>query len=379
LPAWYAQLGPDIIDSGLRGRNIGAQLMAPVLKAADAAMLPCYLETPFSQTLPFYRKLGYEATSEPRPFTGAPQLWATTRKAEAGTMTMVGIVESLWRFPVKSMRGEQLGETAVTGRGVLGDRAYALIDTDTGRVVSAKSAKLYPNILNCGAKFVEPPRSDADMPPVHISLPDGTVLRSDATDVDRALSAYFRRNVALRRSAPEDFTVDQYHPDVEGADPAGNRDAVVPQKLGSALFASLEMESPLPVGSFLDVFPVSVLTSSTLAKLTRQQPQSRFDVRRFRMNVILKTESDGFVENEWIGHTLGFGETTRLSVALHDPRCVMVTLAQDDLPRDTDILKALVRDNRVQLGDLGAFPCAGVYAVVAASGAIRVGAKVGLN
>ena len=76
------------------------------------------------------------------------------------------------------------------------------------------------------------------------------------------------------------------------------------------------------------------------------------------MNVILRTQFNGFVENAWIGHTLKLGETTRLSVALHDPRCVMVTLAQYDLPKDTDILRALVRDNRVQLGDLGAFPCA---------------------
>ncbi len=294
-------------------------------------------------------------------------------------MTMIGTVESLWRFPVKSMRGEKLREATVAARGVLGDRAYALVDTDTGKVVSAKSAKLFPGILNCGAQFAYPPQGDSDIPPVHISLADGTLLRSDSADIDRALSAYFKRNVALRRSAPDDFTVDQYHPDVEGADPGGNRDAVVPQKLGSALFASLGMESPLPVGSFLDVFPVSVLTSSTLAQLARRQPQSRFDARRFRMNVILKTELDGFVENDWIGRTLEFGETTRLNVALHDPRCVMVTLPQDDLPRDTDILKALVRENRVQLGELGAFPCAGVYAIVAASGAIRIGDKVALN
>src|SRR5579863_9670756 len=103
----------------------------------------------------------------------------------------IGSVAELWRFPVKSMRGERLQEIAVTKRGVLGDRAYALIDADTGRVVSAKSAKLFPDILNCAAKFAEPPRSGDDIPPVHISLPDGTVVRSDSTDVNRALSTYF--------------------------------------------------------------------------------------------------------------------------------------------------------------------------------------------
>jgi uncharacterized protein len=179
--------------------------------------------------------------------------------------------------------------------------------------------------------------------------------------------------VALKRSAPEDFTVDQYHPDIEGADPGGNRDAVVPQKLGSALFASLGMDSPLPVGSFLDVFPISILTSSTLDRLTELEPRSRFDLRRFRMNVVLKTEPISFLENDWIGHTLSLGGTARLSVTLLDPRCVMVTISQDDLPKDADVLRTLVRHNRVQLGDLGAFPCAGIYAAVAASGTIQIG------
>jgi ribosomal protein S18 acetylase RimI-like enzyme len=77
-PHWYLFfIG---VDADLRGRNIGALLMAPVLEAADAASLTCYLETPFPQTLPFYRRLGYEVTGEPRPFSGAPQLWAMIRK-----------------------------------------------------------------------------------------------------------------------------------------------------------------------------------------------------------------------------------------------------------------------------------------------------------
>ena len=176
------------------------------------------------------------------------------------------------------------------------------------------------------------------------------------------LSAYFKRNVTLGRAAPDDFTIDQYHPDVEGADPGGNRDTVVASKLGSALFAELGMESPVPVGSFFDVFPVSVLTTSTLAQLDEVRPQSRFDQRRFRMNVIVKTERPGFVENGWVGHKLGLGDGARLNVALLDPRCVMTTLAQDGLPQDTDVLRTLVRHNREQVGDLGQYPCAGVYA-----------------
>ena len=292
---------------------------------------------------------------------------------------VVGSVAGLWRFPVKSMRGEQLQEAQLTERGVVGDRAYALIDTDTGKVVSAKSVKLFPDLFSCKAEFVEPPRRGGDVPPVKITLPDGTSVRSDSGDVDRVLSAYFKRNVKLGRVAPDDFTIDQYHPDVEGADPGGNRNTVVAQKLGAALFAALGMESPVPVGSFFDVFPLSVLTTSTLARLNELRPQTRFDERRFRMNVIVNTERPGFIENDWVGHELGLGDGARLNVALLDPRCVMTTLAQDDLPQDTDVLRTLVRHNRVQVGDLGQFPCAGVYAVVAAPGTVRTGDRVVLN
>ncbi|HJY81011.1 MAG TPA: MOSC N-terminal beta barrel domain-containing protein [Candidatus Binatia bacterium] len=289
---------------------------------------------------------------------------------------IVGSVAALWRFPVKSMQGEQLQEVEVTERGVVGDRAYALIEADTGKVVSAKSVRRFPDLLACRAAFIEPPQAEREMPPVRIELPDGTSVTSDSSAVDRALSAYFRREVRLGRVAPEDFTIDQYHPDVEGADLGGNRNTVVAQKLGAALFAALGLESPVPVGAFFDVFPLSVLTTSTLARLNELRPQSRFDPRRFRMNVIVRTERPGFVENDWVGHELGLGDGARLNVALLDPRCVMTTLAQDELPQDSDVLRTLVRHNKMQVGDLGQFPCAGVYAVVAAPGTVRRGDHV---
>jgi hypothetical protein len=217
------------------------------------------------------------------------------------------------------------------------------------------------------------------MPAVQISLPDGTQVRSDATDVDAVLSAFFNRNVRLAQVAPDDFTIDQYHPDVEGADPGGNRDKVIDQPLGSALFAAIGMPSPIPVGSFLDAFPLSVLTTSTLAQLNELQPGSQFDARRFRMNVIVDSGQAGFIENAWVGRQLVLGDAVQVHVAMPDIRCVMTTLAQDDLPKDTDVLRALVRHNRLQVGELGQFPCAGVYAVVAVQGSVRVGDPVVLN
>jgi MOSC domain-containing protein len=291
-------------------------------------------------------------------------------------MAIIGSVAELWRFPVKSMQGERLQEVMLTQRGVSGDRAYALIDAETGKVASAKSVKLFPDLLACRAAFVEPLRAERPVPAVRIDLPNGRSVTNDSGDADRALSAYFRRDVRLAQVAPDDFTIDQYHPDVEGADPGGSRDTVVDQKLGSALFAALGMESPVPAGAFFDVFPLSVMTTSTLARLNELRPESRFEPRRFRMNLIVRTEQTGFVENGWVGQELGLGDGARIKVALPDPRCVMTTLAQEGLPQDTDVLRTLVRHNTMRVGDLGQFPCAGVYAVIAAPGTVRTGDRV---
>lgn len=295
------------------------------------------------------------------------------------TTAIVGAVARLWMFPVKSMRGEQIEQGEFTDRGLVGDRAYALLDADTGKVVSAKNVRLFPDLFGCRAAFVEPPGLNGELPPVRISLPDGRSVSSDSSDIDGVLSAFFQRDVTLARAAPEDFTIDQYHPDVEDADPAGYRDTVVEQKLGSAFFAEAGLSSPVPVGSFFDLFPVSVLSTSTLDRLSELQPDVSFDERRFRMNVIVASEEEGFVENNWVGRELAIGDAVRLHVALPDPRCVMTTLAQDELPQDTDVLRALVQHNRVQVGDAGRFPCAGVYAVVQAPGTVRSGDHVSLT
>jgi uncharacterized protein len=290
----------------------------------------------------------------------------------------VGAIAALWRFPVKSMPGERLDQADVTERGVVGDRAYALIEVATGKVVSGKNPKLGPAMLSCRAEFPESPREGKQPPPVRITLPDGTSSTSDAPDVDGTLSGYLGRDVRLARAAPEDFTIDQYHPDLEGLDPEGHRNTVTESKLGSAFFAEAGLPSAVPVGAFFDVFPVSVLTTSTLDQLNELRPESRFDERRFRMNVILGTPESGFVENDWLGRGLEIGDDVRLSVSIPDPRCVMTTLAQDELPKDTEVLRTLVRHNRIDVAG-GLYPCAGVYATVAAPGTIRAGDTAVLN
>ncbi len=290
----------------------------------------------------------------------------------------IGTIRALWRFPVKSMLGEELDAVELSEGGVIGDRGYAVRDRETGKVASAKHPKLWPNLFACRAAFVEPPRAGDELAPARIELGDGTSVMSDAADVDAVLSRFFGRDVELARAAQNGYTIDQYHPDEENYDPEGHRDEVVEVGLGAAFFNERGLPSAVPEGSFFDLFPFSVLTTSTLDQLGELEPQSRFDARRFRMNVIVDTSERGFVENEWVGHTLAIGDdNVRLGVALPDPRCVMPSLAQEDLPRDPRILKALARHNRIDVAG-ARYPCAGVYAVAEATGTIHKGDHISL-
>ena len=103
----------------------------------------------------------------------------------------IGTVSGLWRFAVKSMKGEAINEAILTARGIIGDRAYALIDTDTGKVVSAKSVKLFPQMLSCRAEYIEPPTPEGKLPPVRITLPNSTTTTTGSRDASSVLSSFF--------------------------------------------------------------------------------------------------------------------------------------------------------------------------------------------
>src|SRR6266566_2319424 len=100
------------------------------------------------------------------------------------TQTEIGAVVSLWRYPVKSMMGEELNATDVTERGLLGDRAYALLDTSDGKAATAKNPRKWPRLFDFRAAFIEPPRAASKVPPIRIALPDGTTVTSDQGDLN---------------------------------------------------------------------------------------------------------------------------------------------------------------------------------------------------
>jgi uncharacterized protein len=298
----------------------------------------------------------------------SPALGRSYQKEGAPVITtdIVGEVSELWRFPVKS----------IDEAGVVGDRSFAIVDATTGKVASAKHIASWPGLLDCWAESFEP--DDGGMPTVQIRLADGTVVMSDGEDVDAVLSKFFGREVRLARAAPEDFTVDMYHPDLEGLDPDGHRDVVVETRLGAAIFAQLGVPSPVPTGSFLDLFPVTAVTTSLLAALRDHRPGSQFDVRRFRMNLVVATDEPGPLENAWAGRQLQIGDDVRLRVAMPAMRCVMTTVAQDGLPQDREVMRMMVEHNRLQIPGAGLFPCAGVYATVESPGTVAAGDAVRL-
>jgi MOSC domain-containing protein len=266
-----------------------------------------------------------------------------------------GAVVSLWRYPVKSMMGEELYVTEVTQGGLVGDRAYGLIDSSDGKVVTAKNPRKWPEMFYFRAELVDVPHVGSTMPRVRIKLPDGTLVASDQADVNQVLSKSLKREVKLSSLASRRAgTSEEYWPDMEGLD---HRDTVT--------------DFGLPEGTFFDCAFLHLLTTSTIDRLRALYPEGRFEVRRFRPNIVVNAAGDekGFVENGWIGRTLAIGDSVRLGITGPCPRCVMTTLAQGDLPKDMGILRTAVKHNQGGVG---------VYASVLQGGQVRRGDSMSL-
>jgi len=284
------------------------------------------------------------------------------------TQTVLGSVVSLWRYPVKSMMGEELNASEVTPRGLLGDRAYALVDGVDSKVASAKNPRKWPQLFDFRAVFVDAPRTGAKLPSVRITLPDGTIINPEQGDLNQILSKVLHRDVTLNAAErgqeevvesafpnPAAASAEEYWPDMEGLD---YRDTVT--------------DFALPGGTFFDCAAVHVLTTASIDRLRELYPQGRFEVRRFRPNIVVEPVNDvkGFVENGWIDHILAIGDEVRLSITGGCPRCVMTTLPQGDLPTDPGILQTAAQHNRANVG---------VYAAVLRGGRIRRGDPVRLE
>ena len=95
------------------------------------------------------------------------------------------------------MMGEELNATDVTERGLLGDRAYALVDSSDGKVATAKNPRKWARLFDFRAGFIEPARPSAKLPRVRITIPDGTTVTSDEDNLNQILSKALDREVTL--------------------------------------------------------------------------------------------------------------------------------------------------------------------------------------
>lgn len=295
----------------------------------------------------------------------------------------MGTVAELWRYPVKSMQGEKLDAIDVTARGTIGDRAFAVVDSETGRVASAKHPRKWGRLLDCDAAFVEPPVAGDALPVVRITLPDGSTVNSDEARVDDALSSLLGRPVTLTSVAPDNSTFEELWPDIDGLAPTEfiESTAIADGEPGETV-SDLALGLAAPKGTFYDLAVLHLLTTATLARLGALYPEGTFDVVRYRPNVLVdnagSVDAAEFVENDWPGRTLGIGTAVHATVSMPTMRCVMTTLAQRGLPRDAELLRTIARHNRIEIAGLGHWACAGAYADVSAPGSVRVGEPVTL-
>ncbi len=285
-------------------------------------------------------------------------------------MADIGTIQEIRRYPVKSMDGEVLATADLGPRGLPGDRAWAVRDEVRGGI---RGAKKIPALMRLAATYPSPPAS-AGSSPAEIRLPDGSTCRTGDADVNERLSRALDHRVSLWPLLPAD-ALDHYrrgaptHEDMEqemralfarAADEPLPDLTVFPPEL-------FEFESPL--GTYFDAFPLLLLTTTSLRTMATRHPESRFDVRRFRPNLLLDVpEADGFPEAAWAGRRLRIGGAV-LQMTATCPRCVMTTHGFADLPKDPGVMRALVKENG---GNLGA------YATVETPGTVRRGDRVAL-
>ncbi len=265
-------------------------------------------------------------------------------------------VKEIWRYPFKSMGGEQLESATFGAHGIPGDRAFALRQDNNTR-----GAKKFPSLMAMKAWYDGDPESSVP----RVQFENGDTFTVGTDEFALAVRKEFGDDVSVSGVAPKtDLDFYRRAPSTEEELRATfgviDGEPLPPDlvKLPSQVF---EFESP--PGTFFDACSLLVMTTASLAALQAAATESNIDVRRFRPNILIDTDENGFVEQEWVGRKLRLGDVV-LSVDAPCPRCVMTTIGFDDLPKDPKIMRTLVQVCQQNLG---------VYAEVEAGGDIRVG------
>ncbi|HSL04916.1 MAG TPA: MOSC N-terminal beta barrel domain-containing protein [Nitrospiraceae bacterium] len=271
----------------------------------------------------------------------------------------IGVVQDLFRYPVKSMQGERLSAVDISEQGIIGDRAYALRESN-GRIVTAKK---WANLLEFRAWYDAPPVPGA-LAPLRITLPDGQTIQGQAADTSAILSAALGRPVVLDHAQSDRPSYAEIDPaTVFGDVPVEN---VLPERTA----ATLPDAFPLPPGTFFDAASLHILASGTLFHLrTLIGEDAQLDPRRFRPNIFVETApgDEGFIEDDWLEGTLEVGKRVQIAQMRPTMRCVMTAHRQADLVRDLRIFRTAVQHHHNHIG---------VWASIDTAGTVRVGDPV---
>jgi uncharacterized protein len=282
-------------------------------------------------------------------------------------------VDEIWRYPVKSMVGGTVAEAALDADGIVGDRTWAVRDQVRGGI---RGAKVLGGLMRLSARYASGPGGDGQAGgPVEITLPDGTVVSTDDPTASAAVSQAIDHEVTLEALRPaEDLEHFRrgaaYHDDFmdELRSIFGRTEDEPLPDLSQFPPEIIEFESP--PGTYHDVHPLLLVTTSALRSLRGALPDSEIDVRRFRPSVVVDTgDAPGHPEFDWVGRRVQIGDAV-LAVPGPCPRCVMITREIDETaPQDRTILRHVVRDLDQNVG---------VYATVETPATIRPGDPVTL-
>ena len=305
---------------------------------------------------------------------------------------LIGTVQQIWRYPVKSMAGERLSNCTVGPLGLPGDRGWAVRDEEKSEI---KTGTRIPLLMQCASRYREEP--DENIPHVNISFPEGSSISSDHPEVNAKLSAVLGKHVKLWPRQPASNKEHYRRPGAAARliapliDVPGFR-ALLPTisklpSVGATLRAGFSRtdDEPVPdlsnlpkelfqftspLGTYFDAFPIHVLTSASLAFMARANPAADWDVRRFRPNFFVETVAglEGLLEAEWAGKTLRIGNV-EVKCEIPCVRCGMTTNAQKELAKDNSVLRTIVKEANQNLG---------VYASVISNGEVSEGNRVEL-
>lgn len=262
-------------------------------------------------------------------------------------MRIVGQIDSLWRYPVKSMRGEELPEAFIGFPGVYGDRVYAFRSSAAPKGFPWLTAREQETMLLYRPNYRHPERARKPG-----NLAEAEAIGSGLTPLYGAIP---------------DLMVDV-------DTPAGERLPIDDPRLRSMLRDGLGDSNGLTLlrsdRSMTDCRPISIISLQTVRQLS-QELGIELDKRRFRANLYIDLQSNnGFVEDEFVGRTLRIGARVAIAVVKRDSRCKISTLDPDTAQPNPELMKHLARKHDGQ---------AGIYGAVLVEGAIRPGDEMAVS